>query len=367
MSTPTYSPGSRRRDDDGERDRQRHPAARPAMRSWTARLCTSTVSLRSTSPPRATTCAATWKASRPRLKTTMDSVSVRTGVCPRHPPAWTASICRSLSCSYSGRDLRPDRGRRRAHLCSRGRRHRARASSTLPALSFDSLAQMNPELLSARPGDSCGHRVITTGASSAELHQGQGRADRDTRTVAIPFDTQNTESDQYDFGKVVTLQEGADGSEDDHLRDNDDRRRGHGPSGCGLQCAAGARHPEITVTGTKLKNGMIAKVGSGSFIWPVPNYKYVSRWMGNGHRGADICAAYGTPILASDSGTDHCCRLALFLRKLCGDRPRQRLQDAVRSHVQHRCFCQGQAVTQDGPGHRLCRLHGQLHRQPLPF
>ena len=61
--------------------------------------------------------------------------------------------------------------------------------------------------------------------------------------------------------------------------------------------------PEITVTGTKLKNGMIAKVGSGSFIWPVPNYKYVSRWMGNGHRGADICAAYGTPILASDSGT----------------------------------------------------------------
>ena len=56
-------------------------------------------------------------------------------------------------------------------------------------------------------------------------------------------------------------------------------------------------------TGTKLKNGMIAKVGSGSFIWPVPNYKYVSRWMGNGHRGADICAAYGTPIYASDSGT----------------------------------------------------------------
>ena len=49
--------------------------------------------------------------------------------------------------------------------------------------------------------------------------------------------------------------------------------------------------------------GYPLEVGSGSFIWPVPNYKYVSRWMGNGHRGADICAAYGTPILASDSGT----------------------------------------------------------------
>ena len=60
---------------------------------------------------------------------------------------------------------------------------------------------------------------------------------------------------------------------------------------------------QITVTGTKLKNGMVAKLGSGSFVWPVPGYKYVSRWMGNGHRGADICAAYGTPIYASDSGT----------------------------------------------------------------
>ena len=35
----------------------------------------------------------------------------------------------------------------------------------------------------------------------------------------------------------------------------------------------------------------------------MPGYKYVSRWMGNGHRGADICAAYHTTIIASDSGT----------------------------------------------------------------
>ena len=142
-------------------------------------------------------------------------------------------------------------------------------------VSFDSLAQMNPELLTLDQEIPAG-TVITTGASSAELIKVKV-VRRDTETVAIPFDTQNTESDQYDFGKVVTLQEGADGSEEITY--------------------------ETTVTGTKLKNGMIAKVGSGSFIWPVPNYKYVSRWMGNGHRGADICAAYGTPILASDSGT----------------------------------------------------------------
>ena len=60
--------------------------------------------------------------------------------------------------------------------------------------------------------------------------------------------------------------------------------------------------PEITVTGTRLKSGMVAQIGSGSFIWPVPQYTYVSRWMGPGHKGADICASYGTPIVSADSG-----------------------------------------------------------------
>ena len=60
--------------------------------------------------------------------------------------------------------------------------------------------------------------------------------------------------------------------------------------------------PKLVTKGTKLKSGMVAQVGSGQFVWPVPQYKYVSRWMGNGHNGADICAAYGVPIIASDSG-----------------------------------------------------------------
>ena len=167
-------------------------------------------------------------------------------------------------------------------------------------VSFDSLAQMNPELLTLDQEIPAG-TVITTGASSAELIKVKV-VRRDTETVAIPFDTQNTESDQYDFGKVVTLQEGADGSEEITYETTmidgavTDRQ-------AVAYNVLQAPTPEITVTGTKLKNGMIAKVGSGSFIWPVPGYKYVSRWMGNGHRGADICAAYGTPILASDSGT----------------------------------------------------------------
>lgn len=54
--------------------------------------------------------------------------------------------------------------------------------------------------------------------------------------------------------------------------------------------------------GKKLANGQLAQTGSGTLLWPVPNYKYVSRWMSSYHKGADICAAYGSPIYAADSG-----------------------------------------------------------------
>ncbi len=49
------------------------------------------------------------------------------------------------------------------------------------------------------------------------------------------------------------------------------------------------------------KNAYIT--GSGQFIWPVPNYRRVSRWYGGSHRGVDITGALGTPIYASAAGT----------------------------------------------------------------
>ena len=68
---------------------------------------------------------------------------------------------------------------------------------------------------------------------------------------------------------------------------------------------------------------------------------------------------------------DHCCRLALFLRKLCGDRPRQRVQNAVRPHV---VLCRaGRADRGKGAGcgrtgrradHGL--QAGQQEREPAP-
>ena len=166
-------------------------------------------------------------------------------------------------------------------------------------VTFDSLAQMNPELLTLDQEVPAGTELFT-GAASAELLKVEV-VRRETETVAIPFETQNSESDEYDFGKVVVLQEGQDGVEDVTYEITM-------IDGTVTDRQAIAYNvirqpvPEITVTGTRLKSGMVAQVGSGSFIWPVPQYTYVSRWMGSGHRGADICAPYGVPVLASDSG-----------------------------------------------------------------
>lgn len=166
-------------------------------------------------------------------------------------------------------------------------------------VTFDSLAQMNPGLQTLDQEVPAGTELFT-GAASAELLKVEV-VRRETETVAIPFETQNSESDEYDFGEVVVLQEGQDGVEDVTYEITM-------IDGTVTDRQAIAYNviqqpvPEITVTGTRLKSGMVAQVGSGSFIWPVPQYTYVSRWMGSGHRGADICAPYGVPVLASDSG-----------------------------------------------------------------
>ena len=49
-----------------------------------------------------------------------------------------------------------------------------------------------------------------------------------------------------------------------------------------------------------------AYVGSGSFLWPMPGYTYLTCYFAeNGHRGIDIAGSdiYGKPITAADSGT----------------------------------------------------------------
>lgn len=53
-------------------------------------------------------------------------------------------------------------------------------------------------------------------------------------------------------------------------------------------------------------SGGAGYVGTGSFVWPMPGYTYITCYYGDGgHRGIDIAGSgiYGKPIVAADSGT----------------------------------------------------------------
>ena len=166
-------------------------------------------------------------------------------------------------------------------------------------LSVADLTAMNPDLTDPNQGLSDGMDVVVD-TKTPELLKIKV-VQRQSYQQDVPYQTITTESDQYDFGKTVKTQEGVLGLQEvtQDLTYIDGEL-----SSVDVVSIETLREPvpELITKGTKLKNGMIAQVGSGTFLWPVPQFTYVSRWMGYGHNGADICAAYGTPIIASDGG-----------------------------------------------------------------
>lgn len=63
--------------------------------------------------------------------------------------------------------------------------------------------------------------------------------------------------------------------------------------------------PRITRRGVNNPyGGAVGDAATGTFIWPVPDYRKISRWVGgpDRHRGADIVADRGTVIVAADNG-----------------------------------------------------------------
>ena len=218
-------------------------------------------------------------------------------------------------------------------------------------VTFDSLAQMNPDLQSLDQEIPAGTELLT-GASSAELLKVKV-VQTETETVAIPFSTEKSESDEYDFGKTVTLQEGVDGLEDVTYEitmiDGEVTDR-QAVSYNVLQEPV----TQITVTGTKLKNGGQARLRflrlAGSRLQvcqPLDGQRPPRRGHLRRLRHADLCFRLRHR---------HRRRLALLLRQLRRDRPRQRVQNAVRPHVPHPGQ-PGSGRQQDGPDRR-----GRLHR-----
>ena len=124
-----------------------------------------------------------------------------------------------------------------------------------------------------------------------------------TYQESIPYSTEEQEDEDLAFGSTKIIQDGAEG-----LAEVTQQQVFYGdsntPSETSIIDRVVVQEPvtKIIAKGKKLANGDLASTGSGSLMWPVPGYSYVSRWMSSYHKGADICAPYGTPIYASDSG-----------------------------------------------------------------
>ena len=125
--------------------------------------------------------------------------------------------------------------------------------------------------------------------------------ERQTYVEDVQYDTIETESEDYSFGERVVLQSGQNGRQEVV---QDVTYIAGVPVQTDIVQINMLEAPvtEQVAVGTRLASGMTAQVGSGTFYWPVPQYRYVSRWMSASHKGADIVAPYGTPIIASDSG-----------------------------------------------------------------
>lgn len=125
---------------------------------------------------------------------------------------------------------------------------------------------------------------------------------RTTVTEELVYEEQTVEDDTLTWGKREVVQEGVNGSRDAiydvTYMDGVEMSREF----VAEENVAPAVN-EITRIGTQTISGTAGAAGTGDFMWPVPDYTYQSRgFMGQAHRGLDICASYGTYIYAADNG-----------------------------------------------------------------
>lgn len=172
-------------------------------------------------------------------------------------------------------------------------------------LTFRELCALNPdfkgeqlnEKSSIREGDEL---IVTKEEAALEV-----RITRiETREEEVLFATETTKSNEYTKGTTKVLQEGENGLRRVTFQNVYDANNVLVEQT--ILSTEVIKEPvnKKVVQGTKkVTSGTKFITGSGQFIWPVPNYRYCSRWYGGRHRGVDICAPAGTPIYATAGGT----------------------------------------------------------------
>ncbi len=126
----------------------------------------------------------------------------------------------------------------------------------------------------------------------------------ETREEEVAFAIETTKSNEYTKGTTKVLQEGQNGLRRVTFQNVYDTNNVLVEQT--ILSTEVIKEPvnKKVVQGTKKVTSSTKFItGSGQFIWPVPNYRYCSRWYGGRHRGVDICAPAGTPIYASAGGT----------------------------------------------------------------
>ena len=125
-----------------------------------------------------------------------------------------------------------------------------------------------------------------------------------TRTVqeTIDYDTITQDSPDLPFDTYQIQQEGEEGLDEVVYEDT---YYGDSTTPETVEISRTTLKEPVTrvrLRGTKLANGMVVTGANGTWLWPVPNYKGISRWMSSSHKGVDIRANYGASIIASDGG-----------------------------------------------------------------